>query len=91
MGKGMKYVCMKNSAEMEEMFLFPNWVNHDCIEEVLSRIKDQTHGNWHREFRHPVSAGFVSLHLECYGKSESLGLESRGDIDTAILRKQFNN
>jgi hypothetical protein len=80
---------MKNEAEMEEIFLFPDWVNHNCMKEVLSRIKDQTHGNWTREFRMPISAGFVSHNLECHGKSETLGLESRGDIDTKILKAHF--
>ncbi len=86
----MKYICMKNEAEMEEVFLFPRWVNHDCMEEVLHHIKDQTHGNWKREFRRPVSAGFVSANLECSGESETLGLSSRGEIDTKLLRAQFN-
>jgi hypothetical protein len=86
----MKYICMKNDAGMEEMFLFPRWVNHDCMEEALARIKDQTHGNWLRELREPISAGFVSATLNCHGKSETLGLDSRGEIDTKLLKDQLS-
>ena len=86
----MKYICMKHEAGMEEIFLFPRWVNHDCMEEVLEAVKDQTRGNWKREFREPISAGFVNSSLECHGNSETLGLDSRGDVDTELLRKHLN-
>jgi len=72
----------------EEIFTFPDTVNHDCMAEVLGRIKNQTHGNWQRVFREPVSAGLVDENGICYGESETLGLSSREE-DTAILRAQF--
>lgn len=80
----MKYVVMKDEAGREEIFIFPKTVNHDCIAEVLGRIKDQTHGRWSRVFREPVSAGFIVGGV-CGGYSESLGLKSRGAVDSALV------
>ena len=59
------------------------------MEEVLERIKNQTHGQWEREFRVPVSAGFVSPTGNCYGESISLDLVSRPDEDTKLLNEQY--
>lgn len=71
----------------EEIFTFPNSVNHDCMAEVLRGIKNQTWGVWERNRRFPVSAGFVSEGRVCYGESETLNLHSRPN-DTAILQGQ---
>lgn len=88
----MKYIVMETfgADSVEEIFLFPNSVNHDCMAEVLSRIKNQTWGDWKRIGRMPVSAGFVNAEGTCYGESESLGLESRPSEDTELLRKTYH-
>jgi hypothetical protein len=54
----------------------------------------------HSEFRHfePVSAGFISFGVNkmgnpschCYGESISLNLQSRGEQDTKIAKRQLN-
>ena len=36
-----------------------------------------------------VSAGFATVHGECYGHSTSLNLSSRPHADTALLREQI--
>ncbi|MEQ1491024.1 MAG: hypothetical protein ABL932_10795 [Terricaulis sp.] len=36
-----------------------------------------------------VSAGFATLHGECYGASTSLGISSRPHQDTALLRERI--
>lgn len=36
-----------------------------------------------------VSAGFATVHGECYGHSTSLDLSSRPDADTALLRARI--
>ena len=82
----MKYICMNNNG-VEEVFTFPSTIDHDAMEEVLSRIKNHTIGNWERVFRFPVSAGFV-MNGKCFGRSETLDLDSREEIDTKILRGQ---
>ena len=54
----------------------------------------------HKDFKHmnPISAGFIAFGINkqgnptcnCYGKSISLGLKSREDIDTDIAKRQLN-
>ena len=80
----MKYICTKNEKNEEEIFIFPSTIDHDAMAEVLSLIKDQTHGNWNRVHRKPVSAGFITVNGTCHGRSETLGLASRGDTDAKL-------
>ena len=91
----MKYIRFEhfddvNDDWVDEIIVFPRSINHDCMAEVSRGIKDTMHGSWKRIRRAPVSAGFVTSDLKCYGKSESLALESFEEEDTEILRKQFN-
>ena len=81
----MKYIVMQDEEGAEDIFIFPRRIHHDAMAEALSRIKNQTHGNWERVVREPVSAGFVSG-KRCHGESESLRLKSRPQ-DAALLEK----
>ncbi len=36
-----------------------------------------------------ISAGFATIHGECYGASTSLGISSRPREDTALLRERI--
>lgn len=87
----MKYIVTKDEEGREEIFIFPKSVNHDCMMEVLQRIRDQAHGRWQRVHREAISAGFVGLdhdennRLACYGRSETLHLASRGDQDSRLI------
>lgn len=84
----MKFITTANDKGEEELFVFPVAVPHDAMAEVLSRIKNQTHGDWRRIHRLPISAGFVTSDLVCHGRSESLGLSARPE-DTALLARQL--
>lgn len=84
----MKYICMEDEDGFQEIFTFSNTVNHDAMAEQLKRIKNQTHGNWKRVSRIPISAGFVTAHGNCIGKSITLNLSSRPE-DTKILESQY--
>jgi hypothetical protein len=79
----MKYIVTKQENGIEEIFVFPREVHHDCIAEVICRIRNQSFGEWQRIYRDPVSAGFVEGG-KCVGMSESLNLRSRQQ-DTALL------
>lgn len=80
----MKYVVAKDESGNEQIFIFPKQIDHDAFAEVLSYIK--TGGrNWKREYREPVSAGFTDG-LKCYGRSETLNLDSR-QIDATFLNE----
>lgn len=93
--KEMKYIVTQRETELtnvniEEIFIFPKSVNHDCFAEVAGRIKDQTYGNWHRVYREVISAGFTDG-VKCYGESESLGIKSRKDEDTQLLKSVWGS
>lgn len=72
----MKYIVTKNEEEVEEIFIFPESVHHDCMAEILDCIRNQSWGNWRRVGRKAISAGFIKGGL-CTGRSESLSLSSR--------------
>lgn len=77
----MKYIVTTTEEGEKEMFIFPDSVNHKIMAESICAMRDQTHGNWKRIRREPVSAGFVEAGF-CCGKSESLGLyPCEGDSD----------
>jgi len=80
----MKYIVTMDENDEEEIFIFPKKVNHDCMAEVLCYIKNQTYGNWERVYRTPIAAGFTDG-VKCWGRSETLDLDSRGDKDSALI------
>ena len=82
----MKYIVTVTETDKEELFVFNESINHDCMAEVLNRIKNTTHGNWVRVRRKPIAAGFINSVGMCYGRSETLNLDSRGDVDTLLFK-----
>lgn len=85
----MKYVVVDFEGE-EQIFTFPRSIDHDRFFEGVGAIRMGSSSNWKREYRlaEAVSAGFVDCG-ECHGHSETLKLKSRGDVDTALLRKML--
>jgi hypothetical protein len=82
----MKYiVAVVDGAE--SIFVFPRDVDHDRMKEAIECIRFGSERNWRRKFRdgEVISAGFVE-DGRCYGRSETLSLDSRGELDTALLR-----
>jgi len=84
----MKFITTRSDEDKEELFIFPKSIDHDAMAEALDRIRNQTHGNWRRVFRDPISAGFIDKNWMCYGNSETLNLVARPE-DTELLRKQM--
>jgi hypothetical protein len=84
----MKYICFEDEDGKQEIITFPNSINHDCLAQSIDHMRNQTHGNWYRVGRDPVSAGFVYDDLTCHGRSETLNLDSRPE-DTLLLRSQY--
>jgi len=73
-----KYIIYRGHMDMEEFVIFPNYITHPNMAfrmDIRAKLV--------------ISAGFVNNWFECFGKSISLKVESRGDIDTALLRKAF--
>ena len=68
----MKYIVTETKEGTEDIFIFPNTVNHDCMAEVLCYIKDQSWGDWERVYRKPIAAGFTDGELCWGGEVETL-------------------
>ena len=84
----MKYVVVETEEQGTQLFIFPKNIDHDSFAEVLSNIRYLKNGdprNWERIYRAPVAAGFTDG-VTCYGRSESLNLDSRGKIDTMLMK-----
>ena len=80
----MKYIVTKDENGKEEIFIFSKAINHDCFAEAVSRIRDQSHGQWRRIDREPIAAGFTDG-KQCLGRSETLNLDSRGRLDEMLI------
>lgn len=82
----MKYVVVDFEGKVN-MFIFPKSVNHDYFVESLGALRHTNPANfndWSRIYPNPVSAGFTDG-VKCYGRSESLNLDSKTD-DAILLR-----
>lgn len=85
----MKYLVAVIDGN-EAIFVFPREVDHDRMAEALCAIRFGGEHNWDRKLFKGVesgkitSAGFIQNGV-CYGRSETLNLESRGAADTALF------
>lgn len=75
----MKYICYDNGL-LDIIIVFPDMIDHSDMLYDLNINPDKI-----------LSAGFVTTGNEngtsCYGMSVSLKTQSRGEIDTKLLRK----
>lgn len=85
----MKYVVTEDEHGIVELYMFPRHINHDWFVECLGALRKGTPQNWDRLYHKPISAGFISSDMKCSGRSESLDLTSRPELDTLLLRKQL--
>ena len=74
----MKYVVIDGYL-CDEIYLFPEFVDY-------SEFVIQTLGNTREQV---LGAGFVGSDLRCYGRSTSLGIDSRGAADTDLLSRNL--
>lgn len=83
-----KYICFKD-GDVEMIVVFPHIIDHDRMFESLQMTSfdvDRKSREWYDIDL--LSAGFVYSSGECYGRSETLDIDSRGDVDTLILKGQ---
>lgn len=80
----MKYIVTLDENDIEEIFIFPESVNHDVFANSVGRMKNQSHGSWVRITRDPISAGFTDG-TTCWGRSETLGIDSRPEEDARLI------
>lgn len=81
----MKYIVIALDGR-EDIFVFSSLIDHDRMAEACMAIRFGSGINWNRKYRggEVVAAGFVNGGC-CFGRSETLGLESRGEVDTKLL------
>lgn len=77
-----KYISTKSEEAGEQIFLFSKYVDHDCMYEIIQHMEQVD--NPDPDFREKIGAGFTNF-KQCYGRSETLRLDSRDDLDTALL------
>lgn len=83
----MKYVnAWAEDQPLAEVFMFSNGINHDCFHEHLMHMPsvDSPLGEYYR----PVSAGFIYPNFTCFGRSETLNLDSN-EADNGIIASQL--
>ena len=73
-----KFVCYLDVAGHEVLETFDPEIIHSAYVERERIPLDRL-----------ISAGFATVHGECYGHSTSLELSSRPDADTALLRARI--
>ena len=93
----MKYIMLQREDKFFPI-VFPNHkdFNHDFVAEAIEGLRSGYPEQWERKFVFDgedvkvVSAGFVTFGPSgafCYGRSETLDLDSRPE-DTAIIQNQ---
>lgn len=73
-----KFVCYFDEAGHEVLETFDPEIIHSAYVDRERIPRDRL-----------ISAGFATVHGECYGHSTSLGISARPDADTALLRARI--
>ena len=83
-----KYIIAENQESDEgecRIFIFEKGISHDKFGLTLETgIRNESWRNWRRESWRPISAGFTDGKT-CYGRSESLDLDSRPEDTNYLL------
>lgn len=82
-----KYIVIAAGGQ-ELLFPFPSTVLHVWMLEAVRQIKQGVPNGWTRPYLDCtcVGAGFI-IDEQCYGRSESLNVDSRNALDTALLAR----
>jgi hypothetical protein len=82
-----KYIVMKDEHGKELLFTFPEMIAHNWMFEAVQNVREGVPQNWARPYRGSdcVAAGFMTKDGVCYGRSESLNIPSRPEIDTKLF------
>lgn len=86
----MKYVVigvtMEAGNKLELPIIFPDILVHKEVAEQMRRVMRKTFSKM--QSAEAVSAGFCNsagLEPDCHGKSDSIGMPSRGRVDDALI------
>lgn len=86
----MKYIVYQD-GETEVLVTFPRCIDHDKMAECLGALRFGGDHDWHRNQGKIIAAGFVTQRHICEGSSETLGIKSRGALDTELLARGGSN
>lgn len=83
-----KYIVV-DAGGHEMIFTFPDVVMHFWMLEAVRTLRQGVPDNWCRPYMGAVcvGAGFVTSDGVCFGRSESLKIDSRPALDTALLQQ----
>lgn len=84
----MKYIAAK-LGNQEFIVTFPIFINHDYFWNAVKTTRfDIGLRDWERKLYEAevIGAGFIR-DGKCYGRSETLGVDSRGDLDSSLITK----
>ena len=84
----MKYLVYQD-GDQEYLVAFPRSIRHDRMAEAMAALRFGSERDWHRRQGQVLAAGFITTG-KCHGESETLGIKSRGEADTELLRVQYN-
>lgn len=88
----MKYIIIRTKKGWEVPFIFPKEVDHDIKFEMVQRIRHKESARGCKRIYADstvVSAGFIyitSTGFRCYGKSVTLEIGSRSNIDELLIQ-----
>jgi hypothetical protein len=84
----MKYIAARLDNQ-EFIVIFPTFMNHDYFWDAVKTTRfDIGVRDWERKLYKAelIGAGFIR-DGKCYGRSETLGVDSRGDLDSSLIKK----
>lgn len=77
-----KYVVIEHPSIGETMYIFPEYIVHREAARNNTMMGDKI-----------IAAGFIAVEQEgllmCYGRSESLNINSRPEEDSVLINKMF--
>lgn len=82
----MKYIIYLDNGT-EYGVTFPRGINHNHMAKALEALRFGGDRDWHRRQGKVVAAGFIDRLGSCSGYSETLGIKSRGRIDTELFNQ----
>lgn len=77
-----KFISTSNDLGVDQIFIFSPFADHDCMYEMIQNFDEEIDAG----FRARLGAGFTNF-TKCYGRSETLNLDSREEFDTALLKR----
>lgn len=84
----MKYIMLRTEDDMLVPVIFPNWMVHSIVTKYVKHMLNSAH-----QFRSEVvSAGDIYFtHVNCSGKSETLGVQSLPGDAAVIESYDYTN